>query len=175
MRINHQHQTVDIEPRDINFILPAYIRTYQYYMKGELPKEIVFPMYPSVPSMDGVQVPIRYISIEDTVARNIVEDGSNVPETEAEETEEDVDEAPPAPPKDESPAKAALKRREAAQPDRQPKVPASGDIGPGAHPDDIGNRDVAFERRIARDLMAEPKVREEEEIETDIEKPKEGA
>ena len=180
MRINDKRHTVDMEIRDINYILPAYVRSYQYYMKGELPKEIIFPMFPAVMSRDGVAIPIRYIDISSPEAVEIAKDGSNVPEIAEEPIEESMIEEEPTkedkvdepvvaeePPK-ESKAKEALKNIQKTK-EREPKMPPGGDIGHG-HPDDIGREDPGFARKIASDLRPEAAVDESKEIPTEIEK-----
>lgn len=196
MRINDKNQTIDMEARDLNFIMPAYIRSYQYYMKGEDPKEIIFPMFPSALSASGVWIPIRYIEPTSSLAGEIAKDGSDVPEvTEDEEEKLDAkDEAakevkeqivePEEKPTEQANMKKLVEdmdtvvktiengvKLEATQPDRQPKMPASGDIGPGTHPDSMGSRDIRADRQIVKDLTPEPSVDESEEIEAEIEKP----
>lgn len=87
MRINLDQKSLDMEQRDINYVLPAYIRNYLFYSKNEDPVEIVFPMFSSAPHpiKPGVTIPIRYVPEISPEAVEIVVDGANVPEaTEAE-------------------------------------------------------------------------------------------
>lgn len=79
MRINEENKSIDIEVRDINYILPAYVRSYQFYSKNEMPTKIVFPMFPSV-RVGDIEIPIEYISPLDPVAAEIAEDGKSVAE-----------------------------------------------------------------------------------------------
>ena len=79
MRINSDNKTMDIEARDINYILPTYVRSYQFYSKNELPTKIIFPMFVSVKAA-GVDIPIEWVPPLDPVAVEIGKDGSNVAE-----------------------------------------------------------------------------------------------
>ena len=45
MIINNSEKQVLMERRDIDYILPQYIRSYLYYTKNQDPEEIVFPMF----------------------------------------------------------------------------------------------------------------------------------
>lgn len=81
MRINKDKQSIDIEERDIAYFLSAYVRQYEFYTRGELPKEIVFPMFESVVYRQGVGTPIRFIPVASPEAADIIEDGSNIPIT----------------------------------------------------------------------------------------------
>lgn len=79
MRINEQNKSMDMEARDINYILPAYVRSYLFHCKNEMPDMIVFPMFPSVRVGDK-EIPIQYVPPLEPVATEIAEDGANVPE-----------------------------------------------------------------------------------------------
>ena len=82
MRANTENKSVDMEARDVNFMLPAYIRQYLFMSKNEDPEKIIFPMFLSVPHprKPGVLIPIEYIPITDPVAIEIAKDGKDVPE-----------------------------------------------------------------------------------------------
>jgi hypothetical protein len=88
VRINKESKSVDMEVRDINYILPQYIRSYLFYSKNEDPVEIVFPMFSSVPhpTKTGVRVPIRWVPELSEIAVEILKDGADV----AEVTEEQI-------------------------------------------------------------------------------------
>ena len=79
MRVNQETKSVDMEARDINYILPAYVRSYLFYSKNEMPEKIIFPMFLSV-SVQGKEIPIEYVPPLDPVAIEIAKDGSNVAE-----------------------------------------------------------------------------------------------
>ena len=95
MIINSDNKTMDLEARDINYILPAYLRSYQFHSKNELPTKIIFPMFPSVKAANGVDIPIEYVPPLDAIAVEIQKDGSNVaevtPEQEAVIDEKDAE------------------------------------------------------------------------------------
>ena len=185
MRVNLENKTVDMEVRDINYILPAYIQLYLFTSKNQDPDRIVFPMFPSVPhpSKPGVQVPIDWVPMIDPKAAEIAEDGSIVPEVTPEQEaaldakDEEIEKAKATitePTKEPlSPAKASMQKlKNPKTPDRPPKMPPGGDIGPGAHPDGMGSRDARLDKHIARDLRDEPGVDEAAEVPAEIEKPK---
>ena len=79
MRINPENKSLDMEHRDINYILPPYIRNYMFMNKNEMPEKIIFPMFASVMA-GGKEIPIEYIAAESPVAVEIAEDGAAVPE-----------------------------------------------------------------------------------------------
>lgn len=80
MRINYQNKTMDMEVRDMNYILPAYLRSYQFHSQNELPTRIIFPMFASVKAANGVDIPIEYVPPLEAIAVEIQKDGSNVAE-----------------------------------------------------------------------------------------------
>ena len=79
MRINSENKSMDMESRDINYILPAYVRSYLFHSKNEMPEKIIFPMFQSV-KVDDKVIPIEYVPPLDEVATEIANDGSNVAE-----------------------------------------------------------------------------------------------
>ena len=79
MRINTDNNTVDMEARDINYILPAYVRSYLFYNKNIMPQKIIFPMFPSI-KVDNTVIPIEYVSPTDPRAVELAKDASNIPE-----------------------------------------------------------------------------------------------
>lgn len=89
MRVNEERKTMDIEQRDVDYILPAYVRLYLFQTRNQEPEKIVFPMFRSVPHpyKKGVQVPIEYIPDTSPIAVEIAEDGKDIksgtPESEA--------------------------------------------------------------------------------------------
>jgi len=202
MRANIENKSVDMEVRDINYILPAYIFNYLYVSKNEDPDKIVFPMIPSVPHprKPGVMIPIQWISITDPLAIDIAEDGKDIPEitpvqeavldtkdktatddggggvvggSQPHSSEEETS-------SEEDTAKAAEVKVSPAkaalgrsQMDRAPKMPEGGDIGPGARPDNMGSRDIKLNRQIVVDLKDEADIDESAEKPAEIEKPKE--
>ena len=195
-RHNLPNKSIDIEARDINYILGAYVRSYLFLSKNQSPEKIIFPMYSVVPHpLDpNILIPIEYIPATDQYVTDLTKDGSNIPEvTPAEEkaldTLDEKIEKARAHPKmlatetqttgifdpdhthEISLARAAMAKLE--QPVRVPKMPASGDIGPGTSPDNMGSRDIKLERQIRKDLTDEPDIDESKEIPEDISKLKE--
>ena len=92
MRVNEQTKSMDIEARDVNYILPSYIRLYLFQTRNVDPEKIIFPMYRSVPHpfKKEVMIPIEYVPDDSPVAVEIMRDGSNVTEA-TEETETAAD------------------------------------------------------------------------------------
>ncbi|MCK4414925.1 MAG: hypothetical protein KAY32_15430 [Candidatus Eisenbacteria sp.] len=239
MRINQENKTLDMEIRDVNFILPPYVRSYLFYSKNEMPTKIVFPMFAAVDILgaDGQlhPLPIEWIAPESPVAKEIAKDGEVVAEvtpeqeaildkqdesvkelkaefepapegekveglTEEEQTYEAARADQPTPaPEDlirqqeedalaeqeaamaaeaeaeakaaaehiESPAKAAFAESPATPPptpERQPKQPPGGDIGPGQPLSGMGPRGSGDQIQTARDLKDEPDIKEEEQV-----------
>jgi len=210
MRVNEETKSVDMEERDVNYIMPAYIVSYLFQCKNEDPERITFPMYPSVPHprKPGVLIPIEYVPPDSPVAVEIKEDGADVPEAtmeqvrqidEKEDRMEELKEAVdglraeadifiPAP-ENVSPARAAFADEPVAEqlqeepevapepgpttPVRVPKQPPGGALPPGTPLDGMQSRTPGFERQIAKDIAPQVEVNEEEEVATEIEKPKE--
>jgi hypothetical protein len=82
VRINDKDETMDMEARDFNYILPAYVRAYMYYQKNELPKAIIWPMFRSVPNPlnPAETIPVIYVELESERAKDISQDGAEIPE-----------------------------------------------------------------------------------------------
>ena len=93
MRINTDHNSMDMEARDTNYWLQAYMISYLLVSKNTDPVKIVIPMFPSVPHprKPGVQIAIEWIEPDSPVAAEIAKDGANIPETVVEEVKEDED------------------------------------------------------------------------------------
>ncbi len=84
MRINSENNTMDMEARDIDYILPAYIRSYLYYNKNKMPDKIIFPMFASVEitgdDRQMYKVPIEWVPEISPAAQDISKDGADVAE-----------------------------------------------------------------------------------------------
>ena len=95
MRVNEQNKSMDIEPRDINYILPAYVRLYLFQTKNQDPEKIIFPMFRSVPHPfdRNKQIPIEYVPDTSPVAVEIAQDGNNIKESPGAEAKADEKEA----------------------------------------------------------------------------------
>jgi hypothetical protein len=92
MRVNDTNKSVDIEPRDMNFILGSYVRSYQFYMKNQDPEEIIVPMVESIPHpLDKTRtIPIRYVPPMSPEAIDIIHDGAGIPESAEDEAKADA-------------------------------------------------------------------------------------
>lgn len=171
MIIDDKNKQMQMEERDANYILPAYVKSYLFYSKNEMPERIIVPMLPSI-SVAGKTIPIEYVPYLDPQAIEIAHDGAEVievtPEQEALLDEKDDrvqdlkadmssmdDKVNAVPTSSPSPAKSAM--------DRIPKMPPSGDIGPGLSLSDTHNRDSRDQVRTAKDLAEGPDVNEAEE------------
>jgi hypothetical protein len=179
MRINLPHKSIDIEVRDINYILGAFARSYLFGSRNEDPEKIIFPMYPAIPHpfKPEVMIPVEWINPEDQFVTELAKDGSNIPEVTPEQeaaldaTEDKIKAAKTAAenpkPAAKRPTKKATNTPAAI---REPKMPPGGDIGSG-HPDNLGSRDPRFDKNIKGSLIDEPDVDESKEKDTEIEKP----
>jgi len=153
MRVNREEKAIDIERRDINYILPAYIRAYLFYNNNEDPEKIVFPMFRSVPHphKPGVEVPIEYIPDDSPVAVEIAKDGDNIPETtpeaeaEADKKEEEYNTMK---------ARIAELEDEVAEAKGEPEYATPPDIGGNDAPSskDVSPAKAAFAKQIAEEL-----------------------
>ena len=95
MIANVENKSMDMEVRDINVFLPAYIRSYMYVSKNESPDKIIFPMFPTVPHPYDAskRIPVEYYPMDSPIVAEIAEDGRDVKETtEAELDAKDVQE-----------------------------------------------------------------------------------
>ncbi len=99
MRINADRKTIDIEERDVEYVMQAYVRLYLFNTKNAEPEKIIFPMFDKVPHplIKGKFIPIEYIASTSPIAVEIVHDGSNVSKaseesiTKADQAEKDYD------------------------------------------------------------------------------------
>ena len=82
MIANVKNKSMDMEVRDINVFLPAYIRSYLYVSKNESPDKIIFPMFPTVPHPYDAskRIPVEYYPMDSPVVAEIAEDGKDVKE-----------------------------------------------------------------------------------------------
>tara|TARA_Y100000310_G_scaffold178571_1_gene178531 strand:- start:509 stop:1135 length:627 start_codon:yes stop_codon:yes gene_type:complete len=198
MRINAENRTLDMEPRDFNYIMPEFLKSYLFYNKNTDPDRIVFPMFKSVahPYKTGVNIPIDWVPMINPAAIEIAFDGQDIPEISPEEEaaidakDEEIaalkaeleaytnaaNEAGIEHPqitaindtKAEGPAHAISVKPDAIPPavDRQPNLPASGDVGGGGvGPDNMSRRSARDQSMVRRALSEDPDVNESEEQE----------
>lgn len=94
MRINDENQKLEMEERDWNYIMPAYLRSYLFYTKNTPPVEVVFPMFKTV-KYGEMTIPVRWIEPDSEEAVAVATNASNVAEaSEAEIAQKDVEERP---------------------------------------------------------------------------------
>lgn len=197
MRVNKENKSVDLEVRDWNYLLPAYVRQYMFLNKNEPPDKVVIPMVPSTPhpTKPGATIPVIFVAIDSAIAMEIAQDGSNIPEaTEAEIAQVDekedeikrlkaqvealtgptidvsdvsIESAPEEPEATKSPAQKAFAKQPQATA-REPKLPDTV-IPPGSSLDGMTPRDRRDQGRVAKDLRSEPEIDETEEIPFDKE------
>ena len=87
MRINTENKSMDIEVRDWNYIMSAYVRSYMFYAKNKAPERVIMPMFQTVKNLStGEDIPVEYVPDISAIATEITEDGSNVKEA----TEEQI-------------------------------------------------------------------------------------
>lgn len=85
MRVNAENKSMDIEPREINYVMDALLSNYLFINKNEMPETIIFPMYKFAKTRRG-DIPIQFVPDMSEIAQDIVEDGKDVAEvTPAEE------------------------------------------------------------------------------------------
>ena len=179
MRINLENKSMDMELRDWNYLMSAYLRSYLFHSSNVIPEKIIFPMFRQVKHpREDTFIPVEYVPDDSPIAIEVIGDGSNVPEA----TEEQIAEADR---KDEEigALKAEIKRLTEGGPEepiqtkpvtpvRPPKQP-DHPLPAGTPLDDMGPRDRGDQKRIAKDLAEQPDIDEEKEIPTEIKKPEE--
>lgn len=79
MRVDNERGSLDIERRDITYILPAYIRLYLFQTRNVEPKVITIPMFSSI-AHNGKVYPIEYVPEDSPIALEIQQDGEDIPE-----------------------------------------------------------------------------------------------
>ncbi len=82
MRVDEERKSMDVEQRDMSYVLSAYVRLYLFQTKNEDPELITFPMFRSVPHpyKKGVMIPIEFVPGDSPIAVAIKEDGADIPE-----------------------------------------------------------------------------------------------
>lgn len=160
MRINLENKSLDIESRDWNYIMSAYIRSYTFHSKNQRPEKIVFPMFQSA---EGV--PVEWLPEISPVVTEIKQDGSNVPEvTPEQEAAKDQVEDTLIEIKG-TPFSVNTTDSIPGQKDRAPKLPTNP-IPPGAPLDNMHPRDGKQDLKVTKsDLRPEKEVEEDKEVE----------
>ena len=162
MRVNLEQLTMDMEERDWNYFMPAYMRAYLFGSKGNEPIKIVFPKFKEVVNpTTGNHIPVEWVEVDSPVAQEIKADGAVVPETTpAEEAAKDqIDNV-----RKEAKAAAGEKTQpsvtQAPAPTvRKPRQPAT--VIPPGSPLNEPARDPADNRKAIEDLRQEGKEENE--------------
>ncbi len=188
MRVNEQNKSMDIELREINFIMDALTTQYLYLNKNQKPEVIIFPMYKEAKTRYG-NIPIQFVPDMSEIAQDIIRDGKDIAEvTPAQEavidkkdeeikvlreelerlqaqpqrietSEVEIGFIPPVAELESKTEDAILRESPSG---RVPKQPPGGDIGAGS-PDGMGSRDRRDLSRTRQDLLEEPTINEDEE------------
>ena len=164
---------MDMEVRDWNYILSAYLRSYRFHNNNQNPEKIVFPMFTK-----AEEIPVEWLPEINPVVTEIIQDGSNVPETTEEQikTKDEVEDAmmgaakrlgmpvwKKAEPVQEIKVRSS-KYSLADLIDRVPKLPTNS-IPPGSPLDSMHPRDAQDLKKAKADLRLEPNVVEDDEVE----------
>ena len=88
MRVNNETKSMDIEPREINFLVDHYMAGYLMRNNNIMPEVVTFPLYTTAHTQNYGDIPIRFVKMNSQEAWDIVEDGKNVPEATNEEIAE---------------------------------------------------------------------------------------
>ena len=187
MRINISNKSIDIEERDINFIMDSFAVSYTFHSKGVKPDVIVIPMFAKAKTRYG-DIDIQFVPSMSEMAIDIIQDGNDIAEIKPEAADslaiEDakkqklIDEV-----KQEMSDANKLKAANAdirkvidnIAPDRAPRIPAGPIIEPGQGGLSEHQRDPSIQRQIAADLMPERGVDESKEIEVTVSKSTDGS
>lgn len=87
MRVNTENKSMDIEPREINFVLDSLLVQYMFISRNQLPEVITFPTYQTAKTRWG-EIRIQWVPDVSEIAKDIVEDGKHIPEVTPEQEAE---------------------------------------------------------------------------------------
>ena len=156
MRINSDNKSIDIEERDINFIIDNYAVSYKFHTKNAPIDRIIIPMFTVAKTRYG-DIPIEFVPDMSAYAKELVDDGKAVAEISPVQADElAVQDAK---------KQAMIKEvKEVIAPKaRQPKQPAGPIIPPGAGGLSLPPRDPADLRHTAVDLAPDKDIDESKE------------
>mgnify|MGYP001606998727 CR=1 FL=1 len=165
MRINRENKSMDIEVRDWDYILSAYLRSYRFHNNNQNPEKIVFPMFTKA---EGI--PVEWLPEISPVITEIIQDGSNVLEATEEqiktkdEIEDELKKLRKQVWEKAGVADARPKPLAPIIPPREPKTPTNP-IPPGSPLDSMHPRDAQDLKKAKADLRLEPNVVEDDEVE----------
>ena len=150
MRVNANNNTMDMERRDTNYVLRAYIKSYLFHNNNKVPSKIVIPMIEKIEQPVGSSkfIPIEYVPEFGDIAVSIEDDTSNIPEVVQEEDKVQPEQMEGI--KAQADKVEPTKKTKLAVPDRAPKKATNP--APGS-PDNMGPRDTKLQSQIAKDLL----------------------
>jgi hypothetical protein len=91
MITNVEGKQMEMEKRDMNYILTSYLRMYLFQSRNEDPDRIILPMFSEIPHPHRkAMVKVVYVPENSPINAEIEHDGSNVPLT-TEKDEEAAD------------------------------------------------------------------------------------
>lgn len=151
MIVNKDNNSVDIEDRDWDAIMPAYVAGYMFHSRNVPPQSIVFPMF-RVVKFRGLEIPVQWVEPESAIAISIKEDGKVVPPS-GEVAEPSVAESIPT-------AKGASVDMKPVFADRAPRMPAGPIIPPGQGSVDMTPRSASDLAKTKADLADQPEIDE---------------
>jgi hypothetical protein len=186
VRINTENNSIDIEARDINFILDNYAVSYKFSTKNAPIDRVIIPMFATTKTRYG-EIKIEFVPDTSAFAKELVEDGEAVKEVspvQADElavqdarvqhltaAKEYIDKAtgyagkpvlPPANPVVTAPVKTPIAR--------EPKQPSGTIIPPGSGGLGLAPRDPNDLRHTKQDIAPEKDIDESKEKAVNVSK-----
>ena len=161
MRINRDNNSMDIEPRDLNFIIDNYLINYMFHNKNKPPKRVTIPMYPVAKTRYG-NIPIEFVPDISEIAVDIIEDGK------------DIEEITPSAADELANVDAEIEEIKRPLRDRLPRKHTGPEIPPGLGGIDLPQPSPRNLRQLKADLASEKEVNEADEVEVNVEKSEDG-
>jgi hypothetical protein len=160
VRINIDNKSIDIESRDINFILDNYAVTYKFHTKNAAIDRIIIPMFETAKTRYG-EIKIEFVPDTSAVAIDIAEDGKAVEEIVPEQADElAVQDAKKEQVMKSVTADSKTENVVATPIARIPKQPSGPIIPPGSGGLNLPSRDPNDLRHTKADLMPEKDIDE---------------
>jgi hypothetical protein len=194
MRINIENKSMDIEARDINFIIDQYAINYKFASRNTPLECIVIPMFAVAKTRYG-DIPIQFVPDISNYAKELAEDGKTVVEATPEQTDEIAKEDAKMQQATKEIKKAFAESPIAREPNKDtkyeigigkavgkdysvttriPKQPAGPIIPPGSGGLSLSPRDPADLRHTAMDLAPEKDIDESKQKNISVSKDESG-
>lgn len=168
MRINQENQSMDIEIRDLNFIIDQYAINYKFATKNAPLERVIIPMFGTAKTRYG-EIPIEFVPDVSGYVKELVEDGKAV----AEASPQQADEIAVQDAKKQHIAselgtvigkttvpELSVQKISKVDTNRVPKQPSGPIIPPGSGGLSLSPRDPADLRHTAADLAPEKDIDE---------------